>query len=224
MNEEQEIKRSERIIAYVQGAMSPVERTAFEHEMATDPGLRAEVEAAQAVTVALRNEPELRFRELVTRVSAEQEQASGSGTAAPVIPIGRKPNWAWMAAAASVLVLVAIGIGNYLLPTDHAELAMNYVDRARGGVRGQVPAGVIGEEALLDSALALLQQKEVERAKSVLGTVPFTTTCTEARRGFVLALANLMQDDEATARQLLLPVTSSGCSESAPANELLEEL
>lgn len=224
MNEEQEIQRSERIRAFVQESMNPSERAVFEQEMATDPGLRAEVEAAQAVTAALRNEPELRFRELVSRVSAEQEQASGSGTAAPVIPIGRKPNWGWMAAAASVLVLVAIGIGNYLLPTDHAELAMTYVDRARSGVRGQMPDSLSGEEALLDSALALLQQKEVERAKALLDTAPFTTTCTEARRGLVLALANLMQDDEATARQLLLPVTSSGCGESAPAKELLEEL
>ncbi len=224
MNEEQEIQRSERILTYVQGAMSPAERAAFEQDMATDPGLRAEAEAAQAVTAALRNEPELRFRTLVSRVSADQERTAVGGNAPPVIPIGRKPNWGWMAAAASVLVLVAIGIGNYLLPTDHAELAMNYVDRARGGVRGQVPAGVIGEEALLDSALALLQQKEVERAKALLGTVPFATTCTEARRGLVLALADLLGGDEKAARLHLLPVTTSGCSESAPAKELLEEL
>lgn len=224
MSEEQDIERSERILAYVQGAMGTAERAAFEQELAADQGLRTEVEAARAIAGALRNEPELRFRELVSRVSEKQEKSSTSGMAPPVIPIGRKANWAWMAAAASVLVLVAIGIGNYLLPTDHAELAMTYVDRARGGVRGDVPAGVAGEEALLDSALVLLQRKEVENAKALLGVDPFKTACTEARRGLVLALADLLGGDEAAARQHLLPVTTSGCSESADAKELLEEL
>lgn len=224
MSEEQDIQRIERVHAFVQGRMNPDERAVFEKEMATDLSLRAEVEAAQAMTEALRNEAELRFRELVTRVSAEQERTASSGIEPPVIAIGRRANWGWMAAAASVLILAAIGVGNYLLPSDHAELAMNYVDRTRGGVRGDLPADVTGEEALLDSALALLQQKEVERAKSLLGSVPFTTACTEARRGLVLALADLLGGDEKAARQHLLPVTTSGCSESADAKELLEEL
>lgn len=224
MSDEKDIQRSERVHAYVHEAMYAAERAAFEAEMDMDQVLRAEVEAAQAVTAALRNEPELRFRELVARVSANQEKANADGSGTPVIPIGRKTNWAWMAAAASVLVLVAIVIGNYLLPTDHAELAMNYVDRARGGVRGDVPPGMNGEEALLDSALALLQEKDFDRAKALLGTAPFTTACTEARRGIVLALAELMEGDEAAARGLLQPVTTSGCSVSADAKELLKEL
>ncbi len=111
MNEELDIQRSERIHAYVLGSVSTAERSAFEQELATDPTLRDEVAAERTLMEAIHQEPELRFRQLVQRVSQTQEQVGEIvPEETPVIPIGRRFDMRWMAAAAGVLVLLGVSL------------------------------------------------------------------------------------------------------------------
>lgn len=125
---EPDIRRQERIEAYVGGTLSGVDLNAFEAELARDELLRQEVEVERTLAATLQRGHELRFRDLVEQVSAEQERGAttGGGMEKPVIPIDRG-RWRWLAAAASVAVLIGVGVALWLSEgagrQDHAQFA-----------------------------------------------------------------------------------------------------
>lgn len=147
--QEPDFQRQERIEAYVNGKLDGEELRAFESALAHDERLRAEVEVERTLSGTLQREQELRFRDLVQRVSGAQEQKAtkGGGSEAPVIPIQRG-RWKWLAAAASVAALVGVAVkwwsdhpdGSGTGP-DYSELA--YVEAPMGKYRGAVRTDVV---------------------------------------------------------------------------------
>ena len=103
MKEEAVDPRMERVIRYVEGDLDAGERLAFEADMAADPALKEEVEAARRTIGGLRTLGEERLR---AELKAADEQvteraAGGTGT------------WWWAAAA----ILVLCGLAWWLVPT-----------------------------------------------------------------------------------------------------------
>ena len=131
MAEQDDIRRQERIEAYVGGKLAGEELRAFEAELATDEQLRQDVEVERTLAGTLQRSPELRFRDLVRRVSDEQERGAsgGGGVEKPIIPIDRG-RWKWWAAAASVALLLGAGALFFLQGPDPQQLAMAEVTRS----------------------------------------------------------------------------------------------
>ncbi|MBV6405823.1 MAG: hypothetical protein IT228_04715 [Flavobacteriales bacterium] len=120
---EPDFQRLERIEAYVSGKLGGEELRTFESELAQDERLRAEVEVERTLSGTLQRGQELRFRDLVQRVSGAQEQkTTQSGVSeTPVIPI-QHGRWKWLAAAASVALVVGLALQQWVggngLPAD----------------------------------------------------------------------------------------------------------
>ncbi len=94
MKEEEIDPRMERIIRYEEGEMDAAERGAFEADLAADPVLRADLEAARRTIGGLRTLGEERLREELRSADKEDAARTVSGIA----------RWWWAAAA-----IIALG-------------------------------------------------------------------------------------------------------------------
>ena len=223
MAEQDDIRRQERIEAYVGGKLAGEELRAFEAELATDEQLRQDVELERTLAGTLQRSPELRFRDLVRRVSDEQERGAsgGGGVEKPIIPIDRG-RWKWWAAAASVALLLGAGALFFLQGPDPQQLAMAEVREFSTTVRGDSTAANAHAEALMKARQLILDHKPAEAI--ALLQVPRAAVCEEAERRWLLGLAYLVADQEAKALPELDRVSSAGCAVSRKATALLKEL
>lgn len=137
-------ERQERIEAYVRGTLSEEALVAFEAELRTDPRLQEDVATERVLLETLQRAREMRFRDLVERVSGEQERSADGGVEAetPVIPISRG-RWMWLAAAASVALAVTFAVqhwsGSGGLPADALAELNTGTGFEFSGVRGGAP-------------------------------------------------------------------------------------
>lgn len=166
MAEQDDIRRQERIEAYVGGKLAGEELRAFEAELAADAQLQRDVEVERTLAETLQRSPELRFRDLVQRVSDDQERGAsgGGGAEKPVIPIDRG-RMRWWAAAAGVAVVLGIAVLYFDHGTrpDYAQFA--YTEVEIDGYRNLVTADVV------DSVFAILQARyEVELSRKAFTT------------------------------------------------------
>lgn len=95
--------RMERVVHYVEDEMDAAERVVFEKEMADDPSLRSDVEAARRTIGGLRTLGEKRLREELKAAEAEFRRSTASS----------RSRWWWAAAA----IVVLGGLGWWLAPT-----------------------------------------------------------------------------------------------------------
>lgn len=223
MAEQDDIRRQERIEAYVGGKLAGEELRAFEAELATDEQLRQDVEVERTLAGTLQRSPELRFRDLVQRVSDEQERGAtgGGGSEKPVIPIDRG-RMRWWAAAASVALLLGAGALFFLQGSDPQQLAMAEVREFSISVRGDSTGASAHADALMKARQLILDHKPAEAI--ALLQVPRAAKCEEAERRWLLGLAYLLADQVAKARPELDRVSSAGCEVSRKATALLKEL
>ncbi|MFZ1664885.1 MAG: hypothetical protein WBO28_09860 [Flavobacteriales bacterium] len=161
------------------------------------------------------------FKQLLGEVAAKVE-ASEADT--PVIPIGRKVNYAWIAAAASVALLIVTSVFWFDRPPNHTELAMAYAKDERSMLRGDDAPNTDADEVLLDSARVQLSNGQAKEALSLIEDRSFAAPCTEANRLWLVALAHLMLDQSDQAKSELQTVAGSGCMVKDAAKELLEKL
>lgn len=221
------MERQARIEAYVSGKLVGEDLVAFDQELAVDAELRADVEVERVLQGTAIRAPELRFRDLVSRVSADQETGAGTGGASalkpsPVINIRR--NWTWMAAAASILLVLSVGVIQYLRAPEPETLALAYAERTTTSVRGDDHGAILAlQQAFADARTALLEKRPAD-ALNILGEQHPVTSCDVARKQWLSALALLMGPRLKEAERELERVTSSGCQDKDAARELLEEL
>lgn len=223
MAEQDDIRRQERIEAYVGGKLAGEELRAFEAELAADAQLQRDVEVERTLAGTLRRSPELRFRDLVQRVSDDQERGAtgGGGAEKPVIPIDRG-RMKWWAVAAGVALLIGAGAVLFLQGSDPQQLAMTEVREFTITVRGDSTGTSAHADALMKARQLILDHKPAEAIASL--QVPRTAKCEEAERRWLLGLAYLLADQEAKARPELNRVSSAGCAVSRKATALLKEL
>lgn len=163
MAEQDDIRRQERIEAYVGGKLAGEELRAFEAELAADAQLQRDVEVERTLSGTLRRSPELRFRDLVQRVSDEQERGAtgGGGAEKPVIPIDRG-RMRWWAAAAGVLVLLGVSVWMFnerVAGPDHRGLALAELQRPLSGTRGGDGGPAVADSLYLEATKLLLAGK-----------------------------------------------------------------
>lgn len=216
-------RRQERIEDYVAGRLTGEGLRAFEAELRTDEQLRQEVEVERTLAGTLQRSPELRFRDLVQRVSDEQERGAtgGGGAEKPVIPIDRG-RWRWLAAAASVALLIGAGAVLFVQGGDPQQLAMAEVRAFSISVRGDSTGASAHADALMKARQLILDHKPAEAI--ALLQVPRTAVCEDAERRWILGLAYLLADQEDKARPELDRVSSVGCEVSRKATAMLKEL
>lgn len=229
MDRPNDIERQERIEAYVSGKLSGEELRAFEQALGGDGELRADVEIERVLRETVKRGPEMRFRELVQRVSQEQENAGLNSGApeTPVIPIDRKRNWTWIAAAASVALLLTVGIAQFMRGPNDQELAMNFADQTRllhttRGEKDQEPYSGVAE---LDNALALILAQQPDKASDILAAYSTAEPALSCKRDWLNALALLQHGDEELATPLLKRVIARACHpEMGLAKDLMGKL
>lgn len=222
MEEPNDIERQERIEAYVKGALTGEALRTFEADLARDPGLRTDVEAERTLRATLERGKELRFRDLVQRISQEQERgaAGGGGAETPVIPIDRG-RWKWWAAAASVAVLLGLGGLVMRLSSDVDRLALAQVESYTWQVRGD------GSPDAFNTAMSQARQyildKKPGEAVALLENMN-ATGCPEAERRWLLGVSRLLNGDRSAAKPDLEAASQAGCAISPKAKDLLEAL
>ena len=223
MSEGADIARQERIEAYVAARLSESDTRAFEAQLAQDDVLRADVEIERVLQQTQRRGSELRFRDLVRHVSAEQEQgvARGGGAETPVIPIG-SGRWRWWAVAASVAVLVGVGSVLMLQGPGSEQLALAQVGSYTLQVRGDTTTVDPTAELLMRARRLILEQKAADAIPAL--QQPVEGACPDAERTWLLGVAYLLTGDETKARNELERAGKAGCSISRNATELLNEL
>lgn len=223
MAEQDDIRRQERIEAYVGGKLAGEELRAFEAQLATDEQLRQDVEVERTLAGTLQRSPELRFRDLVQRVSDEQERGAtgGGGAEKPVIPIDRG-RWRWLAAAASVALLIGAGAVLFLQGGDPQQLAMAEVREFSITVRGDSTGVSAHADALMKARQLILDRKPAEAI--ALLQVPRPAVCEEAQRKWLLGAAHVVAGNSAKARPELQQASQAGCSISPKAAALLKAL
>lgn len=223
MNSMNDMERQERIEAYVSGKLAPAEREVFEQAMNVDELLRADVEVERLLHTTLKRGPEMRFRDLVERVSTEQERTPSERGAGgkPVVPIFRG-RWRYWAAAASVVLLVGVGAALMMRGPDQEELAMAQVEAFSISVRGDSTTTDPYAVDLMNARRWLLDQHP-EEAFALLQK-PRSTPCQDAERRWLLGLAYLLTQEETKARAEISAVAQAGCAVSAKAAELLERI
>lgn len=221
MEEPNDIERQERIEAYVNGALTDEALRTFEAELARDPGLRTDVAAERTLRVTLQRGQELRFRDLVQRVSDLQERdaSGGGGAEPPVIPIDRG-RWKWWAAAASVAVLLGVGLVMRLSGSaDH--LALAQVEGYTWQVRGDGAADSFN--SVMAQARQFILDDKPGEAVTILVNME-GAGCPEADRRWLLGVARLLNGDRTAAKSDLDAAGQAGCAVSPKAKELLEAL
>ena len=223
MNEEADITRQERIEAYVAGRLSEADTRAFNALVAKDETLRADVEIERVLQETLGRGSELRFRDLVQRVSDEQEQgvARGGGAETPVIPIG-SGRWRWWAAAASVAVVVGVGSVLMMQGPGSEQLALAQVGSYTLQVRGDTTTVDPTAELLMRARRLILKQKAADAITTL--QQPLEGVCPDAERMWLLGVAYLLTGDEIKARSELERAGKAGCSISRNATELHDKL
>ncbi len=221
MEESNDIERQERIEAYVNDALTGEALHAFESDLARDTGLRTDVEAERTLRATLKRGQELRFRDLVQRVSDQQERGAsgGGGAKPPVIPIDRG-RWKWWAAAASVAALLGVGLVMRLSGSAD-RLALAQVEGYTWQVRGDGSADAFST-AMMQARQFILDDKPSE-AVTILVNVE-GAGCPEADRRWLLGVARLLNGDRTAAKSDLEAAGQAGCAVSPKAKELLEEL
>lgn len=90
-----------RLSAYLDGALAPAEREAFERDMAADPALRDAVQAQRDIEDSIR-------RLFPVREAALPAWPEPKTSARPL------RRWVWYAAAAAVLLTAAVAINRYV--------------------------------------------------------------------------------------------------------------
>lgn len=222
MVEPNDIERQERIEAYVSGALTGEALRAFEAELAHDPGLRTDVEAERTLRATLQRGQELRFRDLVQRVSDQQERGAsgGGGAEPPVIPIDRG-RWKWWAAAASVAVLLGVGGLVMRLSSNVDRSALAQVEGYTWQVRGD--GADDGFNTVMTQARQFILDDKPGEAVTILANLD-GTGCSEAERRWLLGVARLLDGDRSAAKPDLEAAGQAGCAVSPKAKELLEEL
>lgn len=213
MDRPNDSERQERIEAFVSGRLGGEELRVFEQAMAADDELRADVEIERVTRETLKREPEMRFRDLVRRVSEEQENAGqDTGTPEiPVIPIDRKRNWTWMAAAASIALVLTVGIAQWLRGPDDQELALAFANQSVPTTRGDDAPTPYSGVAELDSALAHILAQQPDRAIGLLTAYSTSDPALSCKRDWLNALALLQHGDEEHALALLDRVIGGAC-------------
>ena len=221
MEEPNDIERQERIEAYVSGTLTGEALRAFEAELASNAGLRTDVEAERTLRATLQRGRELRFRDLVQQVSEQQERGAsgGGGAEPPVIPIGRGRG-TWWAAAASVAVL--LGVGLVMRLSGNADrLALAQVEGYTWQVRGDGSPDAFST-AMMQARRFILDDKPGE-AVTILVNME-GAGCPEAERRWLLGVARLLNGDRTAAKSDLEAAGQAGCYVSFKAKELLEAL
>lgn len=221
MERPNDIERQERIEAYVSGTLTGEELRVFERALAGDGELRADVEIERVMRDTLKRSPELEFRDLVQRVSQEQAEEKE----VPVIPIGRKRSWAWMAAAASIALVLTVILAQRMSGPDAQALALDFAKQSIPTVRGEDDPAPYSGVAALDTALAAILGQRTKRALELLGAYSTTDAALSCKRDWLHALALLQLGDEEHALPLLDRVIGSACHpEPALAKELKGKL
>lgn len=224
MAEQDEIRRQERIEAYVGGKLSAKEFHAFEAEMAADEQLRQDVEVERALTGTIQHSSELRFRDVVLRVSEEQERgtAGGRGAEKPVIPIDRG-RMKWWAVAASVALLIGTAAVLLFQGPNAEELALAEVQDFTLSVRSDSTT-TDANAALLMQGRQLILDNKPAAAITLLRTVTMPVVCEEATRTWLLGSAYVLTGDATKARVELQQASQAGCAMSPKAAALLKAL
>lgn len=223
MAEQDDIRRQERIEAYVGGKLAGEELRAFEADLAADAQLQRDVEVERTLAGTLWRSPELRFRDLVQRVSDDQERGAsgGGGAEKPVIPIDRG-RMRWWAAAAGVALLLGAGALFFLQGPDPQQLAMAEVREFSTTVRGDSTGASAHADALMKARQLILDHKPAEAI--ALLQVPRTAVCQEAERKWLLGAAHLVAGNSDKARPELQQASQAGCAISPMAASLLKAL
>lgn len=223
MDRPSDSERQERIEAYVGRKLSGEDLRAFEHALDSDASLRTDVEIERLMRETMVREPELRFRDLVRGVSDEQEGKTEREV--PVIAIGRKRNWTWIAAAASIALVLTVVIARRMQGPDDQALAMEYAGKSVPATRGDDDPNPYSGVAQLDSALALILAQRPDRALDLITTYSTEEPALVCKRDWLNALALLQHGDDENALPLLDRVIAGACHpEPGLAKELKAKL
>lgn len=140
--------RMERVIRYVEGELDLAERAAFEAELAADPALHADLEAARQTIGGLRTLGEQLLR---NELKAADAQADASSPSAP-------NRWWW--AAAAVLVIGALTWWLLPSPGTPQELAEEFRLNEPG-----LPVLMSGEASRMDAIMNAYKQDNLDESE-----------------------------------------------------------
>lgn len=221
MDRPSDSERQERIEAYVSGTLSGEDLRAFEHALSGDEELRTDVGIERVMRETVKCVPVLEFRDLVQRVAEEQTEERSI----PVIPIGGKRTWTWLAVAASIALILTVGIGQWMNGPDEQALALDFANQSIPAVRGDDDPEPYSGVAQLDSALAAILTQQPKRAIDFLTAYSTTDAALSCKRDWLHALALLQQGAGQRAIPLLERVITGACHpEPALAKELKGKL
>ena len=232
MKEEEPDPRLERVVRFVEDEMDTAERVDFEKEMADDPSLRSDVDAARRAIEGLRTLGEERLRQELKNADAEVAGAPGAS----------RTRWWWAAAA----VLLLGGLAWWLVPTRDTPQAL--ADEFRWSEPG-LPVLMGTSPRAMDAIMYAYKQEDFGTANSLLAaalerdprndTLQYfrgvlqdrvngcasaeawyaqvhTTSVFASKAGYGLALCTLKQGDLSLAREQLRRVVAMGDPQVSP--------